>query len=535
MDPNKMLNRISKLLILFLMLLQCFPSFADNFTVQGEVSGSWTADTVFVTGDLIVSDNNSLTISPGCNVIFNGVYEFRVEGSLQAIGLEDDSIHFTMADTTGFHIDTIAGGGWLGIRFNHTRLLNDSSVFVYCDFTYGKTVSADPATGHGGAIYINDFPKVRITKCRFTDNFATYNGGAIYADSANIIIEQSYFARNRAGLSGPPYGYGGAICSDNSNPDILWNIFEYNSSTGVGGGLAVRFKDCNVYNNVFSQNHSALGGGFGILHITDIFYRIDNNLVEGNTAEFFGGGVASLDASPYYINNTIAYNQSMYGGGFYCKDSVSPDFYNCIIWGNTAGVGPQGYLFEIYSQADFFNCDVQDGPMAFGGSGGGVAFSGAYENCIEQDPEFLGTGDYPYSLANNSPCYDAGSQDTTGFYLPEYDLAMNPRLSHAFIDIGAYEIVWVGIQSNDLQDELKVFPIPTTGKFQITSTKSQINSTFQIPKIEILDVKGKLIQTRNQEPRTRNPEFDVSSLPAGVYFVRIYFDRQVVCKKLIIQ
>jgi hypothetical protein len=175
-----------------------------------------------------------------------------------------------------------------------------------------------------------------------------------------------------------------------------------------------------------------------------------------------------MDANPIYINNTIVYNTASYGGGFYCKDSISPDFYNTIFWGNTAGVGPTGYLFEVYSQADFFNCDVEGGPSLFGGSGGGEAFFGAYEQCINEDPEFEDNGEFPYGLTWDSPCYDAGSGDTTGFLLPEVDLAGNPRLSHSAIDIGAYEIVWIGIGENkDINENVKVWPNPFSDHFNV--------------------------------------------------------------------
>jgi predicted outer membrane repeat protein len=522
--------------LLFALCTMHLAGLADHITVQGEVSGQWGADTVLVTGDLTVPDGENLLIQPGTIVEFQGSFIFNVEGSISALGLVHDNIFFQVADTSGFYTDSIPDGGWRGIRFDHNRYSNDLSVFAFCHFYFGKTVSDDPMTGNGGAIYVKAYNKVSISNCMFQDNFATYNGGAIYLDSANISISNSSFARNRCGMAIAPYGYGGAICSDNSSPDIRWNIFDNNSSTGVGGGLAVRFKDCDVYNNVFRSNVSGLGGGFGILHITEINHRINNNLVAGNFAVYFGGGIASLDASPIYINNTIVYNQAMYGGGFYCKDSISPDFYNTIIWGNTAGVGPQGYLFEVYSQADFFNCDVEGGPLLFGGSGGGEAFYGDYESCLDENPSFMGSGDFPYALNDDSPCYDAGSWDTTGFFLPEYDLANNPRISHSAIDMGAYEIVWVGLPAIEKSEDLmKVWPNPTDGKFQITSTKSQTNPEIknEIKKIEVLDLYGKVLSTLVVQYFCDRIESDISHLPPGIYIVRISLQHTEITKKLV--
>lgn len=520
--------------LLFSFILFQTSAFADHIIVSGDVAGEWNTDTVLVTGDLTVPDGETLLIQPGTIVEFQGSFAFNIGGTISAMGSVNENILFEAADTTGFFTDTIPDGGWRGIRFDHNRNSNDPSEFSFCQFYFGKMVSDDPATGNGGAIYVNAYDKVSISYCMFQDNFATYNGGAIYLDSADISISNSSFARNRCGLAVSPWGYGGAICSDNSNPDIRWNLFDNNSSTGVGGGLAVRYEDCNVYNNTFKNNSSGLGGGFGILHIPEIHYRIDNNLVAGNFAVYFGGGLASIEASPVYINNTIVYNQAVYGGGFYCKDSISPDFYNTIIWGNTAGAGPQGYLFEVYAQADFFNCDVEGGPGQFGGSGGGEAFSGAFEQCLDTNPEFLGYGEHFYSLDDSSPCIDAGSIDTTGFMLPETDLAGNPRVIFDIIDMGAYEFLQVGVKEMaEKDDPVKVWPNPTEGKFKVHPPAGGSKFKDEVQKVELVDIFGKVVITLEGRNYFDPLEFDISHLPSGTYLLRVTLGNESINKKLV--
>ena len=82
---------------------------------------------------------------------------------------------------------------------------------------------------------------------------------------------------------------------------------------------------------------------------------------------------------------------------------------------------------------------------------------------------------------------------------------------------------------------LDVYPNPTTGKFQITSTKFQTNSKFQIPnsKIEIVDYLGNVIEKWNMEYGTWNMELDISDLPSGIYFVRINVDNETITNKII--
>ena len=523
-----------KILILLLILFVPGMMRADHITVQGEVSGLWNADTVMVMGDISVPDGEALMIAPGTVIKFQGDFHFAVNGAVEAIGEPGSMIVFTPNDTTGFSNDTIPGGGWGGIRFDHNRLSNGVSEFYHCRFSYAKKVSADPATGHGGAFYIKAWDKVNFHGCVFENNFSTYNGGAVYLDSSDVSIQHCTFTGNRCGPASAPWGYGGAVCSDNSVPDIRWNIFNGNSSTGVGGALAVRFTDCNVYSNIFDGNVSALGGAFGFLHIPECVNRINNNLIVNNQAAFFGGGVANLNASPYYINNTIIYNSSTYGGGYYCKDSVSPDFYNTVIWGNTAAVGSQGYLFEVYSQADFFYCNVEDGPGMFGGSGGGEAFFGAFESCLDTLPGFAGEGDYPYSLNPSSPMIDAGAADTAGFLLPETDLAGVTRVYNNRIDIGAYEYLPVSVPTPDIDivtDIATVFPNPFRDEVNVKIDLIEGKKVF----IEVFDMAGRRLFHSEEYCRKGNNQF-VLHLPDtpdglltlrlisgnGLYFFKLY-------------
>ena len=277
-----------------------------------------------------------------------------------------------------------------------------------------------------------------------------------------------------------------------------------------------------------------MGGGFGFLHIPEIHYHISNNLVDGNFAVYFGGGVANIEASPVYINNTIVYNQAVYGGGFYCKDSISPGFYNTIIWGNTAAVGAQGYLFEIYSQADFFNCDVQDGPASFGGSGGGVAFSGAFEKCLDTIPGFIGSGEYPYALNDTSACIDMGSSDTTGFMLPETDLAGNPRIFNDIIDMGAYEWFTVGVKDEYGDDsQVKVWPNPTEGKFKVHPQAGGSKFKAEIQRVELVDIFGKVVVAYEGLSDIDPIELDISNLPSGTYLLRILLGNEYINRKLL--
>ncbi|MBR0539690.1 MAG: hypothetical protein IJK36_05640, partial [Bacteroidales bacterium] len=60
-----------------LFMLCCIFANAQNIEVAGPQSGTWVADTVFVTDNVFVKD--SLSIMPGTTVLFNGFYAIKVE------------------------------------------------------------------------------------------------------------------------------------------------------------------------------------------------------------------------------------------------------------------------------------------------------------------------------------------------------------------------------------------------------------------------------------------------------------------------
>ena len=487
----------------------------SSVIVQGEVSGTWSVDSVLVIGDVLVPKNLQLVIQPGVKIIFQGSYSISIEGSLLAQGTALNPILFTVSDTTGFSDDTVPDGGWKGVRFLNPFAFNDSSLFVHCCFNFGKAVSEVQPEGNGGAVCIVGFDRVRIEGCHFERNFASYNGGAIFLDSADVVIRDCFFHANACGQPLDPWGYGGAICSDHSSPRVWGSHFEENRSTGTGGGIAMRFRDGTISNNEFTHNYSALGGAVAVLHMDAITRTNCNNLIYGNMAEYFGGGIANIDASPTWVNNTLADNSAMYGGGFYCKDSVTPSLFNCILWGNVAfsGYGNQVYLFEPYSQANFYYCDVQLGPDDFGGSGGVGGFYGVYENNMDLYPSFDLNGYLPYSLSGGSPCIDAGTPDTIGLQIPATDLSGSPRIWNDRIDIGSYEMLPFGSRHLHREEhKTRLYPNPACDYFYLDQSEDPA-------RIEIYDMQGR--QFCCVEGPLVNLPVDVGKLKDGCYQVVI--------------
>ena len=84
--------------IFYLLVLTAVVS-ADTIIPGGYVSGTWTTggSPFLIEGEITVHTDSTLTIQSGVEVNFQGHYKFIVEGILQAVGTEQDSILFTAA------------------------------------------------------------------------------------------------------------------------------------------------------------------------------------------------------------------------------------------------------------------------------------------------------------------------------------------------------------------------------------------------------------------------------------------------------
>ncbi len=434
---------MKRTLTYFLILTFVFcirPFFMSRvFSLHTDMAMNKQYDTLYITGDMNIASRDSLVIPAGTMVIFTGHYSINVQGKIIADGTPTDSIIFTVVDTLGFSNIYIGAGGWNGIRFEDTPAENDSSLFSYCRFEYGKA-TGDSANCYGGAIRLVRYHDVHITNSTFVNNYAFMRGGAIHAFKSDLTVEYSLFVQNYAGNDQPEiYGYGGGLNFNGANPKINFCTFKNNSSTGIGGGVSFDFSNPEMMNCVFTGNFSALGGAIGFLRSAPN-RTIANLLINHNTAMFFGGGIAIISASPQLNNLTITQNHAAMGGGYYCNEYAFPDLYNSILWNNTGGepgnpLGSQVWIWDVYSAPGFYHCDVQYGLAAFGGS----MFIGVYENNIDVNPMFANPGNQEFKLTQNSPCINAGTPDTTGLLLPAFDLSMNPRIIHGLIDMGAYE------------------------------------------------------------------------------------------------
>ena len=488
-----------KTLLLFLLLCGLFAK-GQTIEVSSLQSGVWEADTVLITGDVVVED--SLRITSGTTVLFDSFYSITVkqDASLKALGAKNDSILFTIADTTGFHIYNSGRGGWNGIRLSKAGCCQ----FDYCRFQYGKAAIDDDQDG--GALRIRMSDDVNISHSTLFCNFSREHGGALYAEDSKVGIHDCKVCNNLtySRVDTIYFMYGGGMHFRRSEVELTGGDFHHNTGeTAIGG--AVCFDSCAVIIDrcKFEYNYGINGGALYLIDSYDQPCSITNSLFAHNTSGHFGGGFAIRNSSPLIANLTVADNHSIgvnCGGIFFYQES-SPILWNCIVYGNTnesvAEMPVQMWTWTYDDHApEFHNCLVQYGLENIAS----YDRITVYENCIDEDPMFY---DDSYLIVDHSsPCYNGGSPDTPAEILNGFDLNGNPRVWDGIIDMGAYEMGETGMQETARYEPLvHIVGNPITAS---SYAEIELESSGHLAAL-LITTDGKLVQRK-----------DWGKLPSGV-------------------
>lgn len=263
---------------------------------EGNVSGTWTSNDspYLIEGDITVPADSILTIEPGVDIIFQGHYHFLVKGVLQAEGTREDSISFTIHDTTGFaQLDNFSSG-WSGIHFIDNENLSDTSILKFCQIEY--TVPDTAISGY------------------------FYNYGSVYVrgfDTHTVRVENCWIKNNRQ----PCHSYFGTLMVINC---II--------SNNIGGGMRLIYDFGLIYGNIVTENesNSGIGGMFFAGHPVII-----NNTICFNTAPNGGGLIINDDGGTLKVYNSIIFgNEATVGAGSMAYSAWSSiHFYHCILEG----------------------------------------------------------------------------------------------------------------------------------------------------------------------------------------------------------
>ena len=516
---------------LFFFLLCGLFAKAQTIEVTGFQSGIWEADTVLVTGNVVVQD--SLIIAPGTTVLFKDFYSIMAEkgASLKAVGTETDSILFTVADTTGFHLFNLGRGGWNGIQLTKA----DQARFDYCRFQFGKAAWDDDQDG--GALRIFGCNEVNISNSKLFCNFSREHGGALSAVKSKVAIRDCDVCNNQTytGLDTVYAMYGGAMRFLNCEVEITGSNFLYNNGhNAVGGALSLDSCAVIIDRCRFEHNYGINGAGLYLIRSNDWKCRISNSLFANNTSGHFGGGLAVSDSSPEMSNLTVVGNHSVgvNCGGIFFYQYSSPVVRNCIVYGNTNQVPleePVQMWCWTYENdvPKFFNCLIQYGLKNISGND----FIHVYENNLDSDPLFVDAENADFRLREGSPCINSGYTRLDD--LGAFDLDGHARVCGGIIDMGAYEFSGAEIGESVQNEKLmRIVGNPVTASSYAEVELDQAGYVWA----SLYSSDGKLLKNRNLgnfQAGTQRIELGAlfQTLPAGSYLLSVRSaDRTFVAK-----
>ena len=235
---------------------------------------------------------------------------------------------------------------------------------------------------------------------------------------------------------------GGILCVDDANPTITNCIITANGACD-GGGVGC-YHASPTFTNCTTADNKAYNGGGGIqccsgfptfvncaitsntavsyaggVYCTWSHLTISNCTIAGNEAGHVGGGIACQAGFASFTNCTISQNSAPIGGGSYFFGAHAPapstDFRNCVLWGDSAYLGPEIYLdfgwtpfpqpFRLWVSF----CDVQGGEEGVYVVEGSELIWG--DGNIDIDPLFVDPERNDFHLLASSTCIDTGDPD----------------------------------------------------------------------------------------------------------------------------
>ena len=341
------------------------------------------------------------------------LYPTILSGDIGTIGITDDN---------SYHVVTTNG-------VSSTTFLDGLTI------TDGNANGSSPNDSGAGIYNLAGSPQ--INNCSFTNNLANFAGAGIYNSSSTPTITNCLFTGNYAnpGLTSHTGG-GGGIYNTASSPVILNCSFLNNKADCGGGGIAnIAGSNSIITNSLFVNNTEANWGG--AIRSQSSNPIVTNSVFIANSATIYGGAIDCDRASPSFTNCTFYGNTAASGGGVINISTVSgspsaPTMTNCILWNNSPNNNPTfmgGSITMSY-------CDIQGGYTGTGNLNADPLFaripsSGADAKWGAVDDDY---GNLRLKAA--SPCINKGlnSANTT-----TTDIAGNPRIMNATIDMGAYE------------------------------------------------------------------------------------------------
>ncbi len=297
----------------------------------------------------------------------------------------------------GAGLSTINGGR----RTSVAVLLDCDASTTLQGFTITRGVEES-----GGGIQVEGGAPL-ITLNRITGNSAVSTGGSGGASGGGLELLYSDAVVSANQIDGNDADLGGGVDIIGGAPLLSRNEISGNAAF-VGGGVYVYYSPgARVHANKISANTADSGGGMEIVDLGSPI--ISNNLIIGNVAASnltyygYGGGLEIYFSDPLLVNNTLADNEALFGGGVALL-SFETALINNILFRNT-GLMESGAV-------DLFGADTLLFNNLFflnvGGDCGGSDASLCNETSnLFTDPLLVDPASGDFRLQTESPAIDS--------------------------------------------------------------------------------------------------------------------------------
>jgi len=334
---------------------------------------------------------------------------------------------------------------------------------------------------------------------------------------------------------------------------------ELTDNTAISDGGGIYMETCSGYlENIIIMNNSSEGDGGGLV-LKGVDVTMVNVLIHNNIAGDDGGGFYCSSGSTCLLSNFTIMNNSSTdkGGGIYCS-SATPSLFNSIVAENEgdSGIYVAAGDDPLVTYCNFYN-NEEDNFHGFDNDTGVIStINRNGEECdefynLQYEPGFV-FGSNSFILDDDSVLINAGSDDVT--FLPETDLAGNPRVYGEYVDIGAYEnqnVAVIGTQQHNIpfaEVTLSNYPNPFNPS---TTISFSVPQTALFATIEIYNIKGQKVKTlecsNSFAAHAEDSRFDYSVIwngcdenmkpvSSGIYFARLKAGKtEASCKMLLLK
>ena len=263
-----------------------------------------------------------------------------------------------------------------------------------CELTLENSMlEGNASVSDGGGLTVYSSSNATISRTTFVDNTCDDGAGGGYGgafeawENVTVTLDSCTFTGNSA-----PEGGGAVGIYDQSHVTVRSCEFGGNQSVSFGGAFDVWYSElqlvsCTLHDNVTTG--TGYGGGVYAYAST---VQASNALIVNNEADYGGGAYFDADASLSLDRGTVTRNTGRLGVGGLFLYSPGHAVRNSIVWGNTNGdvyVPEVPYVTFAYSD---------------------VPFEGFWPGTgnINADPMFVDAAGGDFTLAEGSPCIDAG-------------------------------------------------------------------------------------------------------------------------------